>query len=183
MYGRSGKRHPKWAVCAAWVAGLGAWSFNSPKTAPTHRVPLWASPLRGGERNVWQGKKYHSLVFSPSASLASVCLAAALKCFHENSEAEQVGVVAPGVGTAKHDEDTMWEGFFFFFFVISASAAYEHCQAVIIYGCCVALVQNDKFRLRRHTETRSWHIAAGLDRVSLLLLCPRAFCPNQRWAN
>lgn len=71
--------------------------------------------------------------------------------------------------------------FFFFFFVISASAAYEHCQAVIIYGCCVALIQNDKFRLRRHTETR--HIAAGLDRVSLLLLCPRAFCLNQRWAN
>lgn len=85
-----------------------------------------------GERNVWQGKKYHSLVFFffPSASLASVYLAAALKCFHENSAAEQVGVVAPGVGTAKHGEDTTQGGFFVV--VISACAAYKqlpgsHC--------------------------------------------------------
>lgn len=49
--------------------------------------------------------------FPPSTSLASVYLAAALKRFHENSEAEQVGVVAPGVGTAKHDEDGTQEGF------------------------------------------------------------------------
>lgn len=68
-------------------------------------------------------------------------LAAALKRFHENSEAEQVGVVAPGVRTAEHDEDATQEGFS----VICASAAYTHCQAVIINTGCVAHIQNDEF--------------------------------------
>lgn len=45
--------------------------------------------------------KYHRLVFfSPSLSV-SIYPSAALMRFHENSEAEQVGVVAPGVGTTK----------------------------------------------------------------------------------
>lgn len=44
--------------------------------------------------------KYHRLIFSASLPV-SVCLSAALMRFHENSKTEQVGVVAPGVGTTK----------------------------------------------------------------------------------
>lgn len=86
-------------------------------------------------------------LFSPSTSLASVYLAAALKRFHENSEAEQVGVVAPGVGTAKHDEDATQEGFS----VIWASAACKHCQAVIIKTCVAHVQINSAVHLQPHT--------------------------------
>lgn len=120
------------------MANLGAWSFNLPKTAPTPRVPLWASALKEGEKDVLQGLKSAKVLqqsitalFFPIHISCFCLLAAALKRFHENSEAEQVGVVAPGVGTAKHDEDATQEGFS----VIYASAAYTHCQAVIINTC------------------------------------------------
>lgn len=120
---------------------------------------------------VWRVQQYYSKVsqpcFFPSTSLASVYLAPALKRFHENSEAEQVGVVAPGVGTAKHDEDATREGFFFFF-VICASAAYKHCQAVIIYAHCVAHIQNDNFS---GTPT-PWHV----NTLVLMLVWPESHC-------
>ena len=60
-----------------------------------------------------------------------------------------------------------------FFCVISTSAASKHCQAVIIYGCCVALIQKDKFRLHTYTITRK-----RMDRISLLFRCSCTFCPN-----
>ena len=44
--------------------------------------------------------------------------------FHENSETEQVGVVAPGVGTTKPNrEEAVLEDFYLFFFVICVSPA------------------------------------------------------------
>ena len=66
-----------------------------------------------------------SLPLSLSLSLSiSVCLSAALMRFHENSETEQVGVVAPGVGTTKPNrEEAVLEDFYLFFFVICVSPA------------------------------------------------------------
>lgn len=56
--------------------------------------------------------KYLSLVFSPALSLGSVYLSAPLMRFHENSETEQVGVVAPGVGTTRlNREEAMLKDF------------------------------------------------------------------------
>lgn len=55
--------------------------------------------------------KYLRLVFSPSLSV-SVYLSAPLMRFHENNETEQVGVVAPGVGTTKlNREEAVLEDF------------------------------------------------------------------------
>ena len=64
---------------------------------------------------------------SPPLSV-SVYLSAALMRFHENSEMEQVGVVAPGARTAKPNRMRMqqWR-----IFVICVSAACKHCGAIL----------------------------------------------------
>lgn len=155
MYGRSRKRHPKWAVCAAWAAGSGAWSFNLPKTAPTHRVPLWASARRGGERNVWQGKKYRSLVFFP-LRISCFCLSGcSFEVFPWEQWSRAGRCCCPWCRNSQTWMRTQWRKVPFPFSVMS-------------YGCCVALIQ----------KTHSWCIAVGLDGVSYLLLCACTFCRN-----
>lgn len=119
-------------VCSlCWLSGwLGCLEFQHSATAPIRCVSLWSSPLTEGERRVTgltvtaeksirdnkecniTVTKYLSLVFSPALSLGSVYLSAPLMRFHENSETEQVGVVAPGVGTTRlNREEAMLKDF------------------------------------------------------------------------
>lgn len=58
------------------------------------------------------GNKVSQACSPPPSLSASVYLSAALMRFHENSETEQVGVVAPGVGTTKlNREEAVLEDF------------------------------------------------------------------------
>lgn len=64
----------------------------------------------------------------------------------------------------------------FFFFVISAAAAYKHWQAVIVYGCCVALIQNDKFhRTRKRARDVSLPVWTESACCFFALMFPNAF--------
>lgn len=86
MHGRTLKRHPKWAVCAGWVANSGAWSFNLPKNGTdTPCSTLGFGSERRGKRcatGLEECKgitaKYHSLVFFPPPHLL---LLSACCCF------------------------------------------------------------------------------------------------------
>lgn len=120
----------KCVVCACWMGDLGALNFN---TAQQHLHTVFPFGLhlheKGKEicdraychhrkkqqvqsRVQLYGNKVSQACSPPPSLSASVYLSAALMRFHENSETEQVGVVAPGVGTTKlNREEAVLEDF------------------------------------------------------------------------
>lgn len=116
--------------------------------------------------------KYLWDVLSSFLSLSlsvSVCLSAALMRFHENSETEQVGVVAPGVGTAKlNREEAVLEDFCYLCF--SSQSTVSEFKAKLYLCTHVALHMYKQINTahsysitQRHTLTDLvMHIKAGL---------------------
>lgn len=96
--------------------------------------------------------KYLRLVFPPSLSV-SVYLSAPLMRFHENNETEQVGVVAPGVGTTKlNREEAVLEDFCYL--CLSSPSTAKQFKALFVHTCGLAHVQPDKYskHLYHHTH-------------------------------
>ena len=128
------------AVCAGWVGVSGALNFNTMQQhlhavfhfgfllqqkgkemcdmAYCHR---WEKQ-RGQSRVQQYSNKVSPACFFPLSLSVSVSLSAALMRFHENSEKEQVGVVAPGVGTTKlNTEEAVLEDFYYLCFYSQSS--------------------------------------------------------------
>lgn len=121
--------------------------------------------------------KYHRCVFSPSLS-ASVCLSAALMRFHENSETEQIGVVAPGVGTTKLNRMRMQYWKISVICVSAAEALQGNSRHMHMYKKI-----NTAVHLCPHIHTHSnmiVHIRAGLCIVMMMmsLVCPQLTYPS-----
>lgn len=100
-----------------------------------------------------------------------------LMCFHENCETEQVGVVAPGVGTKQTWSSAGW-------FLLSVSLQPKHCKARLTFCSHVALhrwVQNQF----EHTFTITNKSAFSLVcykksvRFKCLLCCKQATVPTR----
>lgn len=196
-------------ACAAWVDDSGALNFNTLQRhlhTVIHCDPLWSTVVpprllhqqKRRERCVTEltvtakksiednqecssiVTKYHRLVFCSPPLSVSVYLSAALMRFHENSEMEQVGVVAPGARTAKPNRMRMqqWR-----IFVICVSAACKHCGAIkdktlFANTCGLAHTQKNKFSITPYALTNI-HVLTDIIRLvntkrmmPLIIFCP-----------
>lgn len=142
-----------------WVANSGGLSFNLPKTVPTCCVPLLQLQLwQKGERCVTGLEeckviraKYHSLV--PPLYISCFCLSG---CCFEAFPWEQWSRAGRCCCPWCRNSQTWWSCNTRRVFVIWASAAYKHCQAVII-KTCVAHIQHDKFSSTPTHVNIYWH--------------------------
>lgn len=114
------------------MGGLGALNFNTP---PPQLLTVFCFGPHLQQKVVWQcllsaqRKRNKNNKECNSIKKQSINppppLSAALMRFHENSETEQVGVVAPGARTAKLSRMRMQHKTVF---VICVSAAYKHVR-------------------------------------------------------
>lgn len=101
------------------------------------------------------------LLLSPCPS-TPVCLAAALMRFHENSETEQVGVVAPGGRNNQTESEGVleWGGGAVHVIRVSAAATLPGKSGICARTCTDACTEADQSWVasRRHSVLMMWHV-------------------------